>query len=165
MSFRENWLNKLSLQYLCKLSLLLMPLGIIATISTPTSAACERISGSLDPAAKSYVRDTLGTYNGCTIPLRNGDSNFGYQHLLKRDREVGNHGWSTEDKYYTQLALNRQPFLVNTGYYAYSYPRSANGTQCVFVDFKAFEGYPYKGLITSYHRNPGNLTPRQCAGK
>lgn len=161
----QKLVNQLGLQTKLGGLALLIPLSFITASSTPAPAACQPLRGGL-AGTKSHVVSRLVEYpGGCVAPLRNGDANFGYQHLLKRDREVGSHGWDQADKYYTQLAMNRQPFLVNTGYYAYSYPRTSKTTQCVFVDLKSFEGYPYKGLITSFYRKGANLTPRQCAGR
>ena len=53
----------------------------------PMGRRCLEPMGESDPTHPSHVRTNFYNQYGCKIPLREGKSNFGYQHIVKRGLE------------------------------------------------------------------------------
>ncbi len=115
----------------------------------------------MNPSDLSYVVDRFRDIFGCEVPLRQGighvpsqPGDFGYQHIVARYNEgLVNHDASREARGLWQKALLQPGAAVGRQYECHSQnymQGKKKRTMRVFVDYKAFRGYMYKGITTAY---------------
>ena len=132
-----------------------------------TGRRCVEPTGESDPTHPSHIRDNFYNQYGCKIPLREGKSNFGYQHIVKRGLEKlqqgnpDNHEVTPYARWLWAAALGRPggSLLLNTtGYFVASQQYEIRGgaarTMCVFYatyDLSyANQTYEVMGIITAF---------------
>ena len=126
-----------------------------ATSAAPPSdsgeaTSCPAVDGDTTPEAASHVEFRLTDGDGCVVPIRHGDEHFGAEHIRRRDDEDGGHPLDAAARARMDEALDRPGYQIEATFYAFAAPAGADGTQCVFVDFRRYDGYARKGVITSY---------------
>jgi hypothetical protein len=136
----------------------------IAVTATPSMAGghCPEIRGSANPLDSTHVIRTFTDIDGCQVPLRVGighvpwmqSVDFGYEHILARASE----GYPGHES--TAAAMVQwQRALLEAGaadgplfecHYAQYKSGKQKRTMLVYVDYKDYLGYPYKGIISAY---------------
>jgi len=132
----------------------------------PTAARaggrCPDIRGSLNPLESSHVMRTFTDIDGCAVPLRVGighipwmqSVDFGYEHIVSRAGEGAvEHEYSAAAMKRWQLALLNAGAALGRDYechYAHYRLGSQKRTMLVFVDYKDYQGYAYKGITSAY---------------
>lgn len=96
------------------------------------------------------------------MPLREGIGNtpsqrgdFGYRHIVARYEEgARNHETGSQAKRLWQRAMLRAGAAIGRDYIChftrYETPAGSKRTMLVFVDYKSYRGYRYKGVVTAY---------------
>ena len=123
---------------------------------------CPNIRGAANPLDPTHVIRTFEDMDGCAVPLRTGIGHipwqknvyFGYEHIVMRAREGRTEhevGAMAMDRW--QQALLEAGAALGKDYECHSYQYKV-GTQkrtmLVFVDYKDFRGYAYKGITSAY---------------
>lgn len=148
-------------------------IALIAAVGLAPAAdaggGCPPIKGSSNPSDPSYVRDVFRDVHGCQVPMREGighrpwrPRDFGYRHTVSRyDEGARNHGTTAAAKALWQQALRQSGKMMGIDYLChykrYRTPGGSRPTMIVFLDYKPFRGYAYKGIITAYWES-GNRT-------
>lgn len=127
----------------------------------PGAKACAVVQGDTGSEAASHVEFRLTDGDGCVVPIRHGDEGFGAEHIRRRDGEVGDHPLDAAARRRMDDALDRPGHQIDGTFYAFAAPGDSDETQCVFVDFRRYDGYARKGVITSYTKT-GSHGARGC---
>ena len=120
------------------------------TEATPASSACPAVVGDAAPGAPSHIEFRLTDAQGCVVPIRHGDERFGAAHIRRRNEEVGGHPLDDRARQRMDDALDRPGHQIDDQFFAYAASAGEGSTQCVFVDFRPYDGAARKGVITSY---------------
>jgi len=123
---------------------------------------CPEIKGAPSPIDPSHVIRTFTDIDGCQVPVRVGighipwmpSVDFGYEHLVSRTSEGHpEHEYDAAAMTQWQRALVEPGALVGQLYechYAQYRAGKQKRTMLVYVDYKDYQGYAYKGIITAY---------------
>ena len=131
------------------------------TGATPSTTACPAVRGDPAPSARSHIEFRLTDAEGCVVPIRHGDERFGAEHIRRRNEEVGGHPIDDLARQRMDDALDRPGHRIDDQFFAFAASAAGGSTQCVFVDFRPYDGAARKGVITSYLK-PGHHDAQGC---
>jgi hypothetical protein len=147
---------------------LALSVGLIAVIPPGPADAqtkgggCAEVRTASNTGSPAHVRRTFYDSFGCQVPIRLGvghipkrQGDFGWSHIADRRAEgATNHETTSYAQTLWQQALRGSRAFYGPNYFCHSVKYRTSGgtkrTMKVFVDYKSYNGYGPKGIITAY---------------